>query len=498
MTTHHESNADSTLGRSLKDNLATLHTREDVIQSINERRGHGTAGSNIAQEVNSGDTKEIHVDLSVEGHQCIMMGSIRMVARGKVFSTNTMQEWSLAGDDALDLGGDTMIHPPFGMLSAQFATVDVSVGTSTSTLRSHMPLSRASQGSHCAYSWVQRYFTVPFRRGHPHEGHIDAALIEDYHSGPKHSIRSSENEFEVIETLAHPLNQPINTMATQDFTDTDGLKTLPPGCSLRLILTCGNFPARMQIRVNPPLFVRFTAFHLVYTVVGLMNPEIPRQHLTYPTLDVQIESHPLPLGQRVVFVSVTRLDTELIPQWVVAFVAPHNAFNPANMGRYGPRVTQAAIEQYTCLIQGMQNPYFQSTTPDGSIKFSDVDELNSVRGRWLGKSGRQLLAVPDNQLSPADLHLTMDASALNQQQPVHSCILICTDLNTQMNRDSCGGVNTSRLDLEVHYTEEAANQLNRLYVVKFQKFDITLETSGLGRGYEFSETLTKPSYTVFK
>ncbi|AWG87407.1 LO7 [Symphysodon discus adomavirus 1] len=481
---------DNMVTSALCENTGLQFTREHAIGYASQRTGQGPAGSEMKIDLNSRDCKEIVVQLGCEPDEAIVVGSMRFYAKGTVKHTEALANWSLEGDAALDLGEGRSQPIPLSVLNGQFQNIDMIFGSSSTSLRSLMPLYRSNQHTQSVVAWASWYFNSPCRRGWQHSGHTDCVAPADYHGG-RHAVNDSRQEWCAIEQVAHPLNLPINTLAVQSFNDRDTMKVLPRGCSPRLILTCGAWPLRIQLRADPPLFVEFSTFQVRYCTIHVpdLHPEKPLS--TYPVMDISVQILPLTAGQTKLYFPVTRGDQDLMPQHLVAFVARRDAFEHTQMTLYGPEIKGDVFERFTCLYNGMHKPAFNTHSVDGSVTWDDLDLLNTVRSAWIGKLGRTPLAIPDEQLSFADLNLTEQPA---QNRPVFKCILVHSDPNTQFNRSTCAGVTQGRWDMEIDFTANAIDGRDRLFVITWQKYDVAFFPPGHQQGNELSPGNCKPSY----
>lgn len=484
----------SGMQQTVAENTQLRVMRDDFCERVQQRTAQGPAGYELNNAFNSTETKDITVTCACEPHECLIIGSIRVVAKAKVMHTTAMNPWSLEGDNALVLPAEqNSVFIPSGMIHAQFQSVDATFGHSPVSLKALMPFMRQNQhGSHALFQWAYNYFNQPYRKGHPRKGYSDSVSRAEYHGG-RHMAVSSETNLEFIEALAHPLNVNTQTLITQSFSETDSLKMLPPGMSPRFKFTFAHFLQRVVLIANPQLVIRFDSVQVFYTVASMPQLIIPSPLTYYPVMDLHCEAFPLTQGQRQAYIPITRGDQDLIPQVLVAFVAHKDAFIPERLTRWGPELGARAMDSFSISFRGSNVPFFHQHTVDGKLRFDNHDEVNTMRAAFLGKAGRQAMATPEHQLSTADYHLLEEEFENNQKQ-VHKCVLMLTDPNTQLSRDSCGGVSDGRFDITVDFAENTVNGLDRLYVLKFIRYDVVFNSPGNPQANELSPGHCKPSY----
>ncbi|DAC80323.1 TPA_asm: LO7 [Tilapia adomavirus 2] len=496
MTTPDLEAQDDLLTRTITNNMYLQPIREDFCDHVQQRAAQGPAGTQLKNEFNSQESKEITVTCAVEQHEAIAVGSIRFLIKARIAHTAALQAWSTAGDEALALPDDAIgVYVPSAICSSQFIGVDTLFGMSSVSLRALMPLYRSNQGSHGMYFWANEYFNAPNKKGFPHKGHTDTVNRLDYHGG-RHVASNSETELEIIEKLSHPLNHNTHTLITGSFSDFDTIKFLPPGCTPRFKLTFAPHAQRTLLLANPAMYLVFESVQVLYTVVSIPRIQVERPLTKYTVMDIHCESLPLTIQQQSIYVPVTRGDKELVPQVIIIFVAHAEAFHPVRMTRWGPELKGNAIKSYICTFTGVHIPYFHAHTPDGRVTFENPDELNTMRSAFMGMATRSYIAAPESQLSTAQVHLLEEEFDLNRK-PVHKCILVVTDPNAQVYKDSCGGVTDGRLDMTIDFNPEQITPQDRLYIFRYMRFDVAFNSPSGPQGNELSPGHCKPSYTKF-
>nr|DAC81129.1 TPA_asm: LO7 [Blueface angelfish adomavirus] len=493
MTTTESDNTEDFLEAAFKGNMYSSFVREDCCDHTYQRHGQGPAGTQIAVELNSREVKEIVIHLPCEHHEIICRGSIRFVAKGRVKHTIADQPWSLVGDEPIRIANNArQVVMPSCVLNSQFSTCDITFAHSSSTLRAYMPLSRSNQNNQGVLAWTGFYIGRSSRRGCPHRSHTDCVDPSDYHGGD-HIVQDNTGTVQLIETWYHPANEGPHMLAHQSFSERDTMQSFPPGCSLKMILTLRDWPQRVTLNREPQLLLDFTEFAVVYTTVSLHDPTIERPLTRFPLMDMHVATYPLEQGQTFAHVPITRSDGDLIPQFLMAFVAHTDAFEPYRMGQFAPDIVVRPFKTHACTFNGIMKPHFHTISVDGILRWENHDDLNSSRCAWLGRITRSILTGLDTQMSQGDVDLTVEETV--RPKFIHNCILLVTDTNTQVNRETCAGVGGGRLHLDIEFYENAVGGLDKLYVVKIQKFDLCLNSPAHPQtANEISPANCMPSY----
>ncbi|AWG87398.1 LO7 [Rhynchobatus djiddensis adomavirus 1] len=457
----------------------------------------------LTDNVNKDGITETLINVQCGHDESILLGSFTFEISGHVKRADipNWQSVDAARQHFAPIGPGNAVGPvplpPF-IANSQFQVIDLRVGAAGS-LNVFLANQRSSTG-HCgALGFLNKYTNLPEEDGAMQEGYLGD--IEGHSYRDTLQVDSFDSPFKGYEPLYHQLNNPTNLLVEMDVIEEETIVPLPAGMPLQLRFVTVAGPQRRNIMRSPDQRqhwqIEFDSFKVTWTCIKLTDDsrEEEKDIVTYPTLDIGLQVHQLPVGNTSIVIPITRSEMQLVPQYLLIFIGHQDTFNPEYMSvgtLHGLHRDILATMRLT--VNGDLNPEFMSPFQAYTIDLTDLTARRQMRQAWCARLGRSITkgTYRDRPLMESHMRRNVTTSL------GCSSFAIMTDPGMTVIREACSGGIAGRIDALITFQRPIAANM-ALYVMYCTKQAITFErqvtANGLSSSWTISDIFTRPAYT---
>lgn len=518
-TTDENASFDTDLSLTLQENQKEYHLAGSLTTSVHTREATCVGPSPVTQ-LNQRGTSDIILELEVPKDEAILVGSIYFVAQGKVrihaaADHALVPAWGTAAANGgtqfqivQNANNNPINIPPF-VVNSQLTQVDFEVGTTQSINRNLAQVSASEYGAG-VLSALQAYFNETQELGYYCLNSSNATVLGSRHAN---QCRTHTEHFHIQERVYHQVNCPFNMLSSWDYDDHNVRKCFPRGMAMKMRAATRPYAERSRIATSHDnahyALIEWTQLTVKYTTVvipdGGHRDNEPAETV-FATLDMGIRTHDLLAQTPRANVPITFSGTEFVPQWVIVYVAPADAFNLEALrdNMNGLVCVPQAIKSIRCNLQGDLTPDFMMLYQDATITLNDIEQRSAMYNAFLGRVGFLPGRSRKYERSPAEVHILSyggqgAVDAAMRQKIACSSAIVLTDPSMGLIREASSGALTGKLTLRVEFNQNVIVNGSKLIVLCITKQQIVFskvkELPGAAPVYVLNKRGTRPAFT---